>query len=342
MRLFALLISILILAALPLRAQDWQTALSASSPRLQLFALMMARPDGAAELVANLQKSQGFAHQRGAGVQYVHHALTFAPYLSYDNNINGGTPGQTILIGGLPFQIAPASQAKQGLLAGLTSSADLRLSLSPHTVISANQSFLLARAVDYDLSVAAVQTDLCLGQFLGAADWLDLCIGQSKTERALFRSATPYISLGLTKQFASPLGFHEASGKLQRRLTADYRQLNLEMGLTTARATLGVLETRFDFGQHIVGQHTRLFGASVALRRPLLEQNTTFFASYAKEGGARFFGDPRDDEVYGLGISRPILGGLAVTLSLRNRKSTLANYDGVTFGVDFNFSKVTF
>ena len=333
---------IMILAAPSLRAQDWQTAMTSSSARLRLYALMLARPDGAAEAVGQLQRSQGFGHRAGAGPQHLTHGLSLTPYLAFDNNINGGTPGQTIMIGPALFTISPASQAKQGFVAGLSGTANLRLSLSPFTVIEANYTKVLARALEYDLSVMAAQANLCLGQFLGGTDWMDLCVSHSQSQRASFQSDKTQISIGLTKQFTTRAGLHEAEAQLRQEVARDYTKLNLEMGLITAKSSLGLLDMRADIGQHIKGQHTRLFGGSIALSRPVWGKTTTVFASYAKEGGGAFFGDPRVDEVFSLGLSRPLYQGLAATMTLRDRKSTLANYDGVTLGLDFNFSKVTF
>ena len=130
--------------------------------------------------------------------------------------------------------------------------------------------------------------------------------------------------------------------KLRQATTKDYKKLSLDLGLTTARAQWGVLETRAEFGQYVAGEHTRLFGATVALTRPILGAQTTLFASYAREGGAVFFGDPRRDQVVSLGLSRPINDVFGLNLSLTDRHSTLANYDGVTLGLDFTFQGLTF
>lgn len=342
MRNFIFVICLLLLSAPQGQAQDWQTAMLSSSARLRLFALMTARPEGANDVVGQLQKAQGFHHLSGAGPQYIQHDISLAPYLAFDNNINGGTPGQTILIQGLLFDILPASQAKQGFVGGVSGGASLRLSLSPKTVLVADQGVILARALDHDLSLAGFQTDLCLGQYLGRADWLDLCFGHNQSQRALSQSVTQSISLGLSQQFMTPFAFHEVSGKLRRDMTSDYAKLTLEMGMISALPNWGLAETRIEMSAPIEGQHTRIFGASFALTRPIMGQNTTLSVSFAREGGANFFGDPRRDDVMGLGLARPLIPGVDLSLSLRDRKSTLANYQGVTLGLDLRFSKVTF
>lgn len=334
----------LALCAMPVQAQPyahhWQAAMEAPSPRLRLFALMAERPQGAGQAVAALQKGQGFAHLAGQGPQIVASGVSLGPVLRYDNNINGGTPGDTILIGGLPFTISPDARAISGMVFGAEAGGSLRLSLSPRTTLDAKLAASFAEG--QGAQVKTQSAALCLGQFLGRADWLDLCVQRQISDRALSNSDQTTASIALTQQFATKFALSEAQIKLRQTITEDYDKLSLDLGLTTARATWGVLDTRAEFGQYIAGEHTRLFGATLSLSRPILGADTTLFASYGREGGADFFGAPRWDHVVGFGVTRPITNVLGLTLSLQDRRSTLANYEGVTLGIDFTFRDLTF
>lgn len=332
----------LAICAMPLPAQaydsHWQAAMQAPSARLRLFALMAQHPDGAA--VAALQRGQGFAHIQGQDPQVLSSGLGLVPVLRYDNNINGGTPGDMIVIGGLPFAIPIETRALSGVIWRAEARGRLRLSLSPTTTLDANLS--ASHAQGRGARVKTNAAALCLGQFLGAADWLDVCLQRESVDRALSRNQNTSVSIALTQQFATDFALSEAQVKLRQSISKDYKKLSLDLGLTNARAHLGVLETRAEFGQFIAGQHTRLFGASLSLSRPILGADTTLFATYGHEGGAEFFGTPRWDRVIGLGLSRPITDLLGVNLSLQDRQSTLANYDGITLGVEFTIRNHSF
>jgi hypothetical protein len=318
----------------------WQAAMQASSARLRLFALMAQRPDGAADAVAALQKGQGFAHIADQGPQILSSTVRVGPVLRYDSNINGGTPGETISIGGLPFSISPETRAVSGIVWGGAVSGSLRLSLSPTTILDANLS--ASRAQGQGAMITTRSAALCLGQYLGGSDWLDLCLARDVADRALSHNDQTSVSIGLTQQFATDFALSEAQIKLRQTVVTDYQKLSLDLGLSTARARWGLLETRAELGQYIAGEHTRLFGATLSLTRPVLGTDTVIFASYSREGGASFFGDPRWDQVVSLGLSRPITDVLGLNLSLQDRQSTLANYDGVTWGLDFTFQRLTF
>ena len=125
---------------------DWQAALEGGSPRLRLFALQIRRPEGAGDYVANLQRHLGLKHPQGKGAAYISHSLTLAPVLDYDANINGGTPGKTIMLGNFVFTLSEKSRAKAGVVAGLAPAANLRFSLRPGMVIEASASASATRA----------------------------------------------------------------------------------------------------------------------------------------------------------------------------------------------------
>ncbi len=328
----------------PVQAQPydshWQAALQASSQRMRLFALMSARPTGAAEMVGALQRAQGFAHRRFHGPQIVSADIRLAPVLEFDNNINGGTPGTTILVGGLPFGIPLEQRATQGMIWGAKLQGNVRSSMAPRTIIDAHLSATMAQGQGLTIQTATVH--LCLGQFLGGADWLDMCVQRDLADRALSHSDQTTTSIAFSQQFATDFALSEAQVILRHSVLQDYQKLSLDFGLTTARAQWGVLETRAEFGQFISGQHTRLFAATLALKRPIFGADTTLFAAYSHEGGANFFGTPRWDDLVGFGMSRPINDIFGLSLSLQNRDSTLANYRGITLGLDFTFSGLTF
>lgn len=342
----AILLAFLAMAAgaTSLQAQPydshWQAAMMASSARFKLFALMAQRPDGAEQTVAALQQAQGFDHKQGHGPQILSSGLRFGPVLRFDDNINGGTPGETIMIGGLPFAISPASRAVSGVVWGGAASGNLRLSLSPATTLDASLS--ASRSQGQGARITTQSAALCLGQFMGGTDWLDICLQHDLADRALSNNDQTTASISLTHQFATDFALSEVQMKLRQSVLKDYRKLSLDMGLTTARAQWGLVQTQVELGQYIAGKHTRLFGATLSLTRPIFGAETMIFASYSREGGAAFFGDPRWDQVVSLGLSRPINDVLGLNLSVQDRQSTLANYDGVTFGLDFTFDALTF
>ncbi len=336
------LLQVLALVSLPMPAiaqaysSEWQAAMDSASPRLRLFALSRAQPDGGQSTAQELQRHLGFAHLRGP--QSISHSWAISPLASYDANINGGTPGETIKIGPYIFTLDPASQAKSGMVFGVSPSAKLRFSLEKGTVVDLSASADLSRSFQHNLNRQSFGSSACLGQYLGSADWLDLCAGQRASIRALGNSRENYASIGVARQFATGLGLHEITVRLQNTQFKDFSQPALDFGITTANQSLGVLNLRLDGGKYTAGEHTRLFGANLSLTRPIFGKRTTVFAGYAREGGALFFGTPRGDEIYSVGANFSVSKQIGISLSLRKRTSTLENYNGTSAGFDVSFT----
>ncbi len=317
---------------------DLEAALATGSPRLKLFALMQVRPEGGGELATALQRGLGLRHPKGAAPQVIDAGLSLAPVLDYDSNINGGTPGQTLNIGGLIFALTPESQAKSGLVMGFAPLARLRLSVGQGRSIEVFASGSVARALDYDLTRQTYGFGLCGAQYLGRADWVDICGGRRGAVRALSQPREDYISLALARQYASQNGYCEASLRLQSVDYGSFSKSLVDFGISQASARLGVLDWRVDLGEYIEGQHTRLAGLTLSQTRPIWGRQTTIFASGAYEGGATFFGLRRWDQAFGIGVSRGFGTGGVWTLSLQDRRSTLENYAGQTFGLSFSWA----
>ncbi len=133
------------LAALPVRAetprQAWQEAAQSPSARLLLFSLATRRPPGGLGTVAALGRAQGLFGPAGP----LPLRVRSAPQLYYDGNLNGGFPGDSITLFGLPFQIAEDQQAKPGVIIGASLSAEQSYVVAARTVMTGGLSLSVRR-----------------------------------------------------------------------------------------------------------------------------------------------------------------------------------------------------
>ncbi len=323
-------------------SSDLDAVLASPSPRLKLYAVMQLRPAGGEDLAEGLQRLLALRPQNRGGAQVISAGVSVSPELEYDANINAGTPGDALTIAGLVFSITPDSRAKAGFVAGAGAAGQLRLSLGLGRVVEFSASAGAARALDFDLTRSHYSLGLCGAQYLGGADWLDICATRRGGARALALSREDALSLGFARQFSAKRGFGEATLRLTRTDFGTFAKNALEFGLTRAAAQMGVVDGKIELGQRVDGQHTRLIGATVSLTRPMFGAQSTVFVTAAQEGGANFFGTDRRDQVMGVGISRPLGQRLRVTLSATRRTSTLDNYTGTTLGLNFTLPGLSF
>ena len=330
--------------AKPLIAQtpttNWQAALDSGAPRLMLFALQVEKPQGADDFVARLQYGQAMQQAKAAPPVLLSYRADLRPIVAYDSNINSGIPGDTIYLAGFPFTIAPENRAKSGMVYGAEASLSARFAISPGTTLDLTAYGAQAHSFDHNLDILNASLSACGAQYWGHTTWTEICMGDTFTQRDNAPERERFASLGVSKVFVSRFGFHEARATVQNAKRKDYDKASLSLQLITAKAGLGALNLRMDLGARVAGYHTRLFGASAALTRPIAGVSTTLFAGYGIEAGGALLGQPRRDEIFSVGLSRKLTSHAEATLRLSQRQSSIPAYDGLS--VDLDVSLVDF
>jgi hypothetical protein len=304
------------------------------SARLALYALALDNHPNTHGATAKAKVDAGLFHPLGSPAQLVAQAFRIYPIVFYDHNINGGIYGQTVMLGGLPFDIAPKARAVSGIMAGAQANFLARYSLSYGRVIEARASAAAAQQLGGDLALRRAQAQLCAAQYLGHAHWLDICMAQNAVLRALAQTRSRSISAALSRQFAAHGALGELGFLLRRSDFGSHSAASAQLWLHLARRDM--LSFQFEFGQARAGHHSRLFAASAAVTRPILGKKTTLSAQYARDGGGDFFGQTRLDENLALGLARPLRGG-EITLSLGHRQSSLPQFTGPQLGLNLTF-----
>ena len=321
-------------------ATNWQAALDSGAPRLMLFALQVEKPDGADDFVARLQYGQAMQQAKAAAPVMLSYSADLRPIVAYDSNINSGIPGDTIYLGGRPFTPEAANRAKSGMVYGAEASLTARFALAPGRTLDLTAYGAQAHSFDHGLDVLNAGLSACGAQYWGRTTWTEMCLGDTFTQRDNAPERERFASIGVSKVFASRFGFHEARATVRNAKRKDYDKASLSLQLITAKAGLGALNLRIDLGARVAGSHTRLFGASAALTRPIAGVSTTLFAGYGIDAGGTLLDQPRRDEIFSVGLSRKLTSHAEATLRLSQRQSSIAAYDGLS--VDLDVSLIDF
>lgn len=304
------------------------------SARLALYAMALDNHPHTHAAINQAKRDAGLLHPARGPAQLIAQSFHIYPIVFYDHNINGGIFGQTIMLGGLPFDIAPNARAVSGVMAGAQANVMARYSLSYGRVIEARASAAAAQQLGGNLALRRAQAQLCAAQYLGHAHWLDICTAQNTVLRALAQTRSRSISAALSRQFAAPGALGEIGLLLRRSDFGSHSAASAQLWLHLARRDM--LSFQFEFGQARAGHHSRLFAASAAVTRPIFGKKTTVSAQYARDGGGDFFGQTRLDESWALGLARPWRSG-AITLSLGHRQSSLPQFTGPQLGLNLSF-----
>lgn len=122
-------------------------------------------------------------------------ALKLAPVVAYDPNMNGGMPGSTIVLGGLPFTLPPENVAQPGLLVGAGVSLAGRTDVSANFGIEYSANLQSLHSLASDLRVRSAGASVCGLTFLSDSTLGAFCAATSREEKALTLSSTTSFTL---------------------------------------------------------------------------------------------------------------------------------------------------
>lgn len=326
-----LLLALFLLAAQAMAAETrspnlWTSALLSGSQRLGLYTLAQEAPAGSRPYALRLARELGFA-QRGLGLTHLDHGVSLTPTLEFDPNINGGMPGETIMLGPYEFSIDEEWRSRSGYLGGLSASARTSWSYAPKSTLHAGAVLSYQHDLKSDLEVRRGSLLLCQKQHIHRWTWMDACLQSFRTERDLSTSEGTTASFGLGHVFSSPLGTHDVGVTFKQLWDAEYEKKSVYLRATSAVAGLGALTFGLDVGEAVDLQTTQLHSITVALTRPIFGRRTSIVYNQSFSAGGRVFGMEREDRARSLTLSRPLNEWFGISLSWKRVDSTIDNYD---------------
>ena len=328
----------------PAPLPEWRGAILSGSQRLMLFSLLKTRPVGSLSTQKKIADRLGLFHRPGDGLVAGTPRLTLGPILEYDENVNGGVPGDTIQIDQFTLDVTDASRAKAAFVLGAHAGAGVSVAYDEGSTLDLRFSAALRHAPAVDVTRTAVRMSACANQYLSHWNWLVLC-GGYKYDDARDTDETQegrFGSVGMRRIFASPLGSHEATATLTKDVRSDYDKLSLSGSVTSAITGVGALSLSATLGEKVEGENTVTRGLSASLTRPFFGRTGRVSLGYYETGGENFFGIEREDRIFSLSVGRQVSKRLWLGLGMRRLDSTADVYDENEMTVDVSFTGWSF
>ncbi|MDB6452591.1 hypothetical protein [Falsirhodobacter sp. 20TX0035] len=319
---------------------EWRGAILSSSQRLMLFSLLKTRPAGSLSTQKLIANRLGLFHRPGDGFVFGKPRLTLGPILEYDENVNGGVPGDSIVIDQQSFAVNKDTRAKAAFVIGAHTSATLSMAYDEGSTLDLRFSAALRHAPAVDVTRTAVRMSACANEYLSHWNWLVLC-GGYKYDDARDTNDTEegrFGSVGLRRVFASSFGSHEATATLTKDVLSDYDKLSVSASMLSAIQGVGALSLSATWGERVAGENTVTRSVSASLVRPILGQSSRVSLGFYESGGENFFGIERRDRTVSFSISREVREGLWIGIGARNRDSTADVYDENEMTIDASFT----
>jgi len=321
-------------------AAEWEYALNEGSPRLLLFTFLKEEPRGADGLVQKLLRNTGMIHK--ADTAQLISSTTYAqPLLSYDYNINGGIPSDTLQLGPFEFLVDEDSRAKSGFLLGGKVGHARKYSLDFGQTLSVGLSGSFEYSFKHKISKTIGSAFGCYEKYLQNWAFIDLCLSANVVNRdeKKDRVISPVISL--SKYFSTGLGSHEIKASFGGILHQDYSKPYLNISGTTVFPDFGAVSISLYASRPAEGYNTRKWGAGIGLGKSVFGKYTKLSANYFVEDGSSLFGTDRDDKIVTLSLERQLSKSVKIHLSAQTRSSTISAYDGEEFNVRFELQPWT-
>lgn len=321
------LLTCLLLQTTPSHADEWESSVHAGSPRLLLYTLIKENPSGSENLVDQLLRNTGMTHNSDRA-QLLSSTSYIQPLLSYDHNINGGIPSDTIVLGPFKFIIDEESRAKSGFLVGAQVGHARRYSLAFGRTATVGISGSYEHSLEHKIGKATGSAFGCHQSYLKDWTFLDLCLAanvihrSSETDRIVTPSAT------LSKYFSSSIGSHEIKASLGGIIHQDYSKPYLSIVGTTVHSDFGTITASVHTSQPADGYNTRRWGAGLGIGKSVFGKYTEFRTDYSVEDGSSIFSTNRKDKILSISLERQINKTAKLHLSATSRRSTISAYDG--------------
>lgn len=320
------------------RVRDWQIVASSGSQRLALRYLLGARLPGSAGTVDHLARQLALMPGDNGRPAL---AFSVAPVLSYDRNINDGIPSDTIMIGGLPFEVSEDGRAKSGIVLGVQASASVRAKVLHGLAWDVSAKFNVEHAPRWSYDTVIGTGATCL---LYTSDrWLslDICALHIRKEAGNSEESRNFRSVRLGKVFSFRDRLAETALTIQSQTLRGQTQLSATGSGTWFRPGGNLYTVSVGIGEEKPGGSFPTLTAGLGLATELWGKPVNFGVGYVEERGARFFGRDKDDRIVSLSVRRPVTERVTAEIVALRRTSSVAEYSESSLEMNFTFSGLT-
>ena len=331
-----------VLAALPAGAGETRPsvldAIGLSGSRsLAVYALSNpALPDVMHRERRAIESGMGLAGRKGSGW------IRFAPVLTWDGNVNGGSVGDAVSIGGFDFRIAEEYRAVSGVLTGVSMDAGRRIPIAERTALEFDLDAMAAWAPRHDMAKTGLRASICVRHMLeGRAVHVQGCVDGQHQSYDLGETRRAGADVTVSRAFASTSAFHEVAGTVREERT--FGEDGGDQTIVSARYT-GAFGNGLSVSlQAGIGSETE---SRISMRERLMvsaaknvhDRPTWLMAGIQRNRGGMFLGETREEQAVFFGAGRQVGDRISVGGSVTRTDAKHDFFDSTSLGLDIGFS----
>ncbi|RWR05092.1 hypothetical protein [Paenirhodobacter populi] len=321
----------------PASADIWGALRLAGSESLMTYALSQpGLPRDALRARNRMLEDAGFIGFRGKPSRTWFSA---SPVIAWDNNLNGGFAGTSLVAGGLMFEVDKRYARKSGALFGGQINAGLSMPLA-NGIAWTNRIYAMAGwAPGHELFKTRAYADSCVKRMLNISTYVTGCADFSYSKYELGETGTHGFRLGVIEDFIALSGAHEVTVTYRHGFyggSSDYEQDAASVRLTSAWSS--------GFATFVGAQAGSEVDGYIALRERI-EGGVSFFAwerpvslsvSAQSNRGGLFLGEKRRDDVYSVAVIIGLTDKVTASIAVSETRSNADFFSDTGINVDFS------
>lgn len=276
---------------------------------------------------------------RGRPGQVMDKQISLSPILTYDGNINGGAVGDSLIIGGLRFEVEKEQVSKGGILMGAGVDGRANINLARNIALQLSFGGWAAWSPEHEISKGGVNASACLARQLSPATRMRGCARAYHLEYELGKTQRASVEIGGSHAYAGFNGFNEVDlavrqersfggGVEDQRILSARHTVARRNGLSfTVGGNLGSSTERISMRERI----------SVVAAKRIVGRPTSIMLSAQNNRGGMFLGEGRSERIYSASISRQVRDTLTIRVMASRVRATHEFFDHNSLGMDFSF-----
>lgn len=330
-------------SALPATANQMQAVmLSGSEVLVTHFLSQPGLPLAALRELGQFEDLVGYQKKFGVKPQS---SLKFSPLATFDPNVTGGVPNDSISVAGLDFAIDPDFVSKSDILLGMGMRGSLRRNLAPTVSLDAKISASIGYAPRVDVTKASAAATACIRKQVNRSRYIHGCAGADFRSVKLGDQAGLNAELGFTQAFNAAGAMHALTAEAGVRKvypdgsatwTQGYARLSTASALRSGTAII----TSLELAEAVRGVQATRLRASIGAARQIKGRPASITAFYAQSDGGQFLGRPRKDETFGLAASYQLNDKISLSATVSQTTSNAQLFDSspdVGVGIQLRF-----
>lgn len=249
------------------------------------------------------------------------------PDLYYSNNINGGNPNKTLVLGDLVFSGDPNLIAKSGMVVGINYVGSFRKTYAVGRYIDGKASVSLAFLPKRKLSFNSRNATLCSKNMVHKNIYTDFCATTSKLDKEITTDETKTLSMAVSKLAINKRGINEYKWSLIRRETHNYAQTQAHLTLNTIYNNNLATSLVLRIGQPIVDQLALKYGLEISASSMVFDRTWSFGVSHDYSDGGKLIGISCSDKTTNVAISTNLNKATKVSFGYSYRNSSIDYFD---------------